>query len=219
MPPTSPTRSAAKPLPLGSNAKGPPCLIGLAGPSGAGKTTLARSLQTHLPGPATVLSLDAYYRDLAALSPVARARVNFDAPEAMDHQRLAADLRQLAAGHRVEIPVYDFATHTRQATQHRLTPTDFLIVEGLFALYWPDINARYHLRLFVAADDALCLERRLARDRVKRGRSPASIRAQYQEQVRPMYRRHIQPTARYADLILDGSTPTEEQVATVLDSL
>ena len=137
----------------------------------------------------------------------------------MDHQRLAADLRQLAGGHCVEIPVYDFATHTRQATQRHLTPTDFLIVEGLFALYWSDINALYYLRLFVAADDALCLERRLIRDRVERGRSPASIRAQYQEQVRPMYRRHIQPTARYSDLILDGSTPTEEQVAAVLDAL
>jgi len=166
-----------------------------------------------------VLSLDAYYRDLAALSPDERARVNFDAPEAMDHQRLAADLRQLAAGHRVEIPVYDFATHTRQTNQQSLTPTDFLIVEGLFALYWPDINALYHMRLFVTAADALCLERRLARDRAERGRSPASIRAQYQEQVRPMYRRHIQPTARYADLTLDGSTPTEEQVESILTAL
>ncbi len=202
-----------------SNAKGPPRLIGLAGPSGAGKTTLARALQTRLPGPATVLSLDAYYRDLAGLSAAARGRVNFDAPEAVDHQRLAADLRQLAAGHRVEIPVYDFVTHTRQANQHSLTPTDFLLVEGLFALYWPAINALYHLRLFVAAATALCLERRLARDRIERGRSPASIRTQYQEQVRPMYRRHIQPTARYADLILDGSTPTEEQVAAVLNAL
>lgn len=202
-----------------AKAKGPPCLIGLAGPSGAGKTTLARALHTHLPGPATVLSLDAYYRDLAALAAAARTRVNFDAPEAIDHSRLAADLRQLAAGHRVEIPVYDFATHTRQAHQQSLTPADFLLVEGLFALYWPAINALYHLRLFVTAADALCLERRLARDRVERGRSLASIRAQYQEQVRPMYRRHIQPTARYADLILDGSTPIEEQVAAVLDAL
>ena len=202
-----------------SKAKGPPRLIGLAGPSGAGKTTLARTLQTHLPGPATVLSLDAYYRDLADLSAAARTRVNFDAPEAIDHQRLAADLHQLAAGHRAEIPVYDFATHTRRANQHSLTPADFLLVEGLFALYWPAINVLYHLRLFVAAADALCLERRLARDRVERGRSPASIRAQYQEQVRPMYRRHIQPTARCADLILDGSTPIAEQVAAVLDAL
>ena len=202
-----------------SKAKGPPHLIGLAGPSGAGKTTLARAFQARLPGPVTVLSLDAYYRDLADLSPVERARVNFDAPEAIDHQRLAADLCQLAAGHRVKIPVYDFATHTRQAHQQSLAPTDFLIVEGLFALYWPDINALYHLRLFVTAADELCLERRLARDRVERGRSPASIRAQYQNQVRPMYRRHIQPTARYADLILDGSTPTEEQVAAVLNAL
>ena len=202
-----------------AKAKGPPCLIGLAGPSGAGKTTLARALQTHLPGPTTVLSLDAYYRDLAALSAAARTRVNFDAPEAIDHSRLAADLRQLAAGHRVEIPVYDFATHTRQAHQQSLTPADFLLVEGLFALYWPAINALYHLRLFVTATDVLCLERRLTRDRVERGRSLASIRAQYQEQVRPMYRRHIQPTARYADLILDGSTPVEKQVAAVLDAL
>ena len=166
-----------------------------------------------------MLSLDAYYRDLAALAAAARTRVNFDAPEAIDHPRLAADLRQLAAGRRVEIPVYDFATHTRQANQQSLTPADFLLVEGLFALYWPDINALYHLRLFVTAADALCLERRLARDRVERGRSSASIRAQYQEQVRPMYRRHIQPTARYADLILDGSTPIEKQVSVVLDAL
>ena len=202
-----------------SKAKGPPRLIGLAGPSGAGKTTLAHALQTHLPCPVTVLSLDAYYRDLTALAAAARTRVNFDAPEAIDHPRLAADLRQLAAGRRVEIPVYDFATHTRQANQQSLTPADFLLVEGLFALYWPDINALYHLRLFVETADALCLERRLARDRVERGRSSASIRAQYQKQVRPMYRRHIQPTARYADLILDGSTPIEKQVAAVLDAL
>ncbi len=206
-------------MPLGSKANGPPRLIGLAGPSGAGKTTLASALQTRLPGPTTVLSLDSYYRDLADLSLTERARVNFDAPEAIDHQRLAADLRQLAAGHRVKIPVYDFVTHTRQEHQQSLTPTDFLIVEGLFALYWPDINTLYHLRLFVTADDELCLERRLARDRVERGRSPASIRAQYQEQVRPMYRRHIQPTARYADLVLDGSIPTEDQVAAVLNAL
>ena len=202
-----------------ANAKGPPRLIGLAGPSSSGKTTLARALQTHLPGPATVLSLDAYYRDLAALDPADRSRVNFDAPEALDHQRLAADLGQLAAGCRVEIPVYDFATHTRQASQQSLTPADFLLVEGLFALYWPAINALYHLRLFAAADDALCLERRLARDRIERGRSPASIRAQYQRQVRPMYRRHIHPTTRHADLILDGSTPTDQQVAAVLAAL
>lgn len=206
-------------MPLGSKAKGPPRLIGLAGPSGAGKTTLARALQTRLPGPTTVLSLDSYYRDLVDLSLAERARVNFDAPEAMDHQRLAADLHQLAAGRRVEIPVYDFATHTRQAHQQSLTPTDFLLVEGLFALYWSDINALYHLRLFVTADDELCLERRLARDRVERGRSPISIRVQYQKQVRPMYRRHVQPTARYADLILDGSTPIEEQVEVILNAL
>ena len=214
-----PTRSTQRPLPPGSKAEGAPRLIGIAGPSCAGKTTLAQALLNQLPGPATTLSLDAYYRDFAGLSPDEKAGFNFDAPEALDSELLVDDLRQMALGHAVEIPVYDFATHARQKATQRVEPGAFLIVEGLFALYWPDINPLYHLRIFVAADDALCLARRLARDRAERGRSPASIRAQYQQQVRPMYRRHIQPTVRCADLLLDGSDTIDEQVDKVLAQL
>ena len=137
----------------------------------------------------------------------------------MDHQRLAADLRQLAAGHRVEIPVYDFATHTRQATNRASPPPTSCSSRASSPSTGPTSTPSTTCASSSPPTTRLCLERRLARDRVERGRSPASIRAQYQDQVRPMYRRHIQPTARYADLILDGSTPTEEQVEVVLNTL
>ena len=206
-------------MPPGSKAEGPPRLIGIAGPSCAGKTTLAQALLTQLPGPATALALDAYYRDFAGLSPEEKAGFNFDAPEALDREELVGDLRQLALGHAVSIPVYDFATHARQAATPCIEPSAFLIVEGLYALYWTDINALYQLKIFVAAPDALCLQRRLARDAADRGRSPASIRTQYLHQVRPMYQHHIHPTAHSADLLLDGGDPIEAQIDEILTYL
>lgn len=196
-----------------------PQLIGIAGPSCAGKTTLANALLDQLPGSCTVLSLDAYYRDFSQLSPAARAAFNFDAPTAIDHELLTRDISQLASGHSIKSPVYDFATHARQLATKRIVPGNFLLIEGLFALYWSAINPLYYLRIFVVVDDALCLERRLLRDRAERGRSAASIHSQYREQVRPMYQRHIHPTAQTADLLLEGHMPLEQQVQKVLVEL
>lgn len=195
-----------------------PLVIGLAGPSGAGKTTLARCLAAQLSG-ASILSLDSYYRDYARLSPGEKARFNFDAPEAMDHLLLAAHLGDLARGQAVEKPVYDFATHSRLARTEIFRPGNALIVEGLFALYWEEIRVLYDLSVFIDADDDLCLERRLARDLAERGRTRESVLEQYRTQVRPMAERHVRPTARFADVMVSGQAPVEEMASLLIARL
>ncbi len=219
MPQISSTRLIAKPLLTGSALEPLPRLIGIAGPSCAGKTTLAQALLTQLPEPASFLSLDAYYRDCAKLSSVEKAVFNFDAPEALDHELLRSDLRRLASGHNIEMPTYDFVSHTRKSEQIHVEARPFILIEGLFALYWSEINPLYHLRIFIAASDTLCFKRRLARDTSERGRSPDLIRSQYQSQVRPMFHRYIQPTVRSADLLVDGSAPLTTQIDTIVEKL
>jgi uridine kinase len=193
-----------------------PRLLGIAGPSCAGKSSLARYLADRLPGGATLLPLDAYYRDRVDLEPAARARLNFDAPEALDLELLDHQLEELAAGMAVDRPIYDFATHARQARTERLMPRDWIVVEGLFALHWEALRRRYLAAIFVEAEEGLCLSRRLARDTSERGRSPASVRAQFLEQVCPMAHHHVLPDRGHADLVVDGAVPVERGGTAVL---
>lgn len=160
--------------------------------------------------------MDSYYRDLSPLSPTEKANFNFDNPKALDYPLLSRDLGLLSAGHPVTIPVYDFATHARQATTEHIEPTIFIIVEGLFALYWPEINTLYSLRIFIDTDDTTCLNRRIARDAAERGRSPSTIHTQYIEHVRPMYDRFIKPTSHNANLHLDGNSLISEQTRRIM---
>jgi len=190
-------------------------MIGITGLSCSGKTTLARCLAQTLPGTTTLLSLDSYYRDFARLPPAEKARINFDAPAALDLELLTGDLEKLARGEGVERPVYLFPTHARAARTERVEPGDCLIVEGLFALYWARIRRLYRARVFVEAADRICLERRLARDMAERGRTRESILNQYASQVRPMGERHVLPTRGVADVVVDGQAPVEEGVAAV----
>src|SRR5438477_6108322 len=108
--------------------------IGIAGPSCAGKTVLARGLATMVP--ASIVPLDAYYRDLSHLPPEQRARQNFDRPDALDGELIVRQVTELVAGNAVERPVYDFATHARTGSVQRVEPSEFIIIEGLFTLYW-----------------------------------------------------------------------------------
>jgi uridine kinase len=163
--------------------------------------------------------MDAYYRDLTGLPTAAKAASNFDDPAAFDYELLVLHIEQLAAGNSIECPVYDFATHTRQKAIEHIVPTPYLIVEGLFALYWPLINNLYDLRLFIATDDNLCLKRRVNRDCKERERSPESVQKQYHSHVRPMYQRHILPTARKADLLLDGVNSPQQQIDLIISTL
>ena len=178
-----------------------PHLIGIAGGSGAGKTTLARALAAELVD-AVVLSMDAYYRDLAHLDSAVRSRWNFDAPEAFDWEPFLADLRALRERQTIRRPSYDFTTHTRRPEVEEVEPRPYVIVEGLFVLYHPDVRALLDTTVFLNVDDHIALDRRVARDCRQRGRHPEHVRTQYARDVQPMFERHVRPTAQWATLSL-----------------
>ena len=197
-----------------------PHLIGIAGPSGAGKTVLARALARQLTGDAgAVVSLDAYYRDRSAIEAKDRSTLNFDILEALDVELLLVQLRQLAAGQAIERPLYDFSRHVRTTRTERLVPGSVVVAEGLLALHTEDLRALFGTRVFIGADDETCLARRVARDARDRGRSEAAVRLQWETTVRPMFERYVKPTRLYADLVLDGTVPLEQNVTAVLQRL
>lgn len=193
-----------------------PHLIGIAGRSGSGKTALARELAALLlDAPGDVLSLDAYYADRRDVPPAARSRLDFDRPEALDRALLAEHLRRLAAGRPVERPVYDFRRHVRSRRTAPLAPGRVVIVEGRLALCYAEVRALLGTRVYVAVDAETCLRRRLARDTRERGRTAASVRAQWRATVQPSFVRFVEPTRRHADLVVDGREPLAVLAAAV----
>ena len=197
---------------------GCPLLIAIAGCSGSGKTTLAEELARELEG--SHFHLDHYYRDLGHLPLEEREQQNFDDPESLEHELLIAQLRALKQGLAVERPVYDFATYTRvRGTTERVVEPHVLLIDGIFALCYPELRALCDLRLYVDAPDEVCYARRLARDVRERGRSPESVAAHYAATVRPMAERYIRPSAQHADLIAEGATSLDWSVEQVLGTL
>lgn len=190
-------------------------LIGIAGPSGAGKSYLARHLSECLTAP--VLSIDHYYRDLSHLPLEARTRSNFDDPSALQHDLLIAHLAQLAEGRVIAVPTYDFSVHTRTAATQPFEPSPFVIVEGLFTLYWPELRRLLSTRVYVEMTDDICLQRRQERDVRERGRTPESVVEQFRSTVAPMAQRYVRPTREHAHVVLSGAAPIGEEVERVLE--
>lgn len=194
-----------------------PLLIGLAGGSCSGKTTLARHLATRLGEEQAVrIGLDSYYYDLGHLSAEAIAAHNFDDPAALDRPLLFNQVEMLAAGETIEKPVYDLETHTRGGEPERIEPHRFVIIEGLFTLYWDDVRRHLKLGVFIDASHHVCLARRLARDQQERARTREEITHRYENHVTPMFDRHVYPTRRHADLVVDGTAPTADSVELIL---
>lgn len=191
-----------------------PYLIAVAGPSCSGKSELSKALQTKLKAP--VLGLDSYYREFAHLPLEQRARMNFDEPASLDQNLLIAQVRSLGEGRAIEKPVYDFSRHTRSGEVERIEPAGYVIVEGLFALYWPELRELYGTSVFIDVDDAVCYQRRLERDVRERARTPESVNVQYNTMVRPMAERYILPTRAWADVVVSGVEPLERTSAAVL---
>jgi uridine kinase len=193
-------------------------IIGVAGPSSSGKSELARELVQRLPGTA-IVSLDSYYHDLKGIPFEERGKINFDRPDALDWELLHGHLMAIAAGRAFDEPVYSFAEHARTAATRRIEPTPYLIVEGLFALYWPELRAMLDTKIYVRTDPEVCYRRRLTRDVAERGRTPESVREQYECTVRPGAERFVYPTEQYADLVVSGEEPFENSTSAVMAAL
>lgn len=180
-----------------------PFFVGIAGGTGSGKTTVARLIRTALPdGACTILDHDAYYLDLAHLSLEERAKTNFDDPASLDNERLCGDLDQLRAGRSIRKPIYNFALHTRRAECEAIAPCEVIVVEGILVLAHAGLRERFDLRVFVDTDADLRILRRVRRDMEERGRTFGDIRSQYVETVRPMHEQHVEPSRRFAHLIV-----------------
>lgn len=195
-----------------------PCILALAGCSGSGKTTLANELARTLGG--IHFPLDNYYRDLSHLPPAERPLQNFDDPAMIESPLLATHIAALARGHAIERPLYDFSTHSRIPGQtETVRPAAYVLVEGIFALAYPEILPHYHLRVYVETPDDICFDRRLKRDVIDRGRTPDSVRRQYETTVRPASRQWVRPTAARADLVIAGTDELDWKVERVITEL
>ena len=192
-------------------------IIGIAGPSGAGKTRVASEVARLVDGCA-VLGTDAYYRDLSHLSPDRRSLTNFDSPAALDWDLLGRQLAALRSGEPVCTPCYDFSRHVRTADTRILEPPRLLLLEGLFVLVRARIRQHLDLTVFLEASQDLCLARRIARDTTVRGRSESTVREQWERFAVPMYRIHVRPARTTADLVLDAARPPERSAGKILQT-
>lgn len=180
-----------------------PLVVGIAGGTGSGKTTVAHKLAAAMPqGRCVTIEHDAYYRDQSQLSPEDRAKTNYDHPISLESDLLAAHLRELRAGHGVDVPVYDFASHTRAKQTRRVEPARVIIVEGILVFVEAVVREQLDIKIFVDTDADIRLIRRIRRDLEQRGRTFASVRDQYYATVRPMHLEHVEPSKRWADLIV-----------------
>jgi uridine kinase len=181
----------------------PPLVLGIAGGSGSGKSTIATAILEALPrGAGVILEQDHYYRPQAHLAPEERAKVNYDHPDALELDLLLLHLDELRAGRAIERPTYDFAAHDRVPPGVRIEPTPVVVVEGILVLADPRLRQRFDVKLFVDTDADIRLMRRIRRDLERRGRTFASVRKQYYETVRPMHLAFVEPSKRFADIIV-----------------
>lgn len=181
----------------------PPLVIGIAGGTGSGKSTVAKVIidrvgANHI----ALLPHDAYYKDLAKLEPVQRAAINFDHPDSLETSLLIEHIKQLKNYKFIELPVYDFKTHSRTAATQHIGPQPVILVEGILILAEKGLRELFDVKIYVDTDPDIRFIRRLERDIAERGRTSASVISQYMSTVRPMHLEFVEPSKRYADVII-----------------
>jgi uridine kinase len=180
-----------------------PLIIGIAGGTGSGKSTVARRVAEQLSNASVAfIDMDAYYRNYANLPIEERRQINWDHPDAFDIELMVEHLQQLGAGRGIEKPIYDFVTHTRSPATKRIPPADVIVVDGILLFVDERLRDLCDVKVFVDADADIRLARRIKRDMVKRGRPLEDILEQYLTTVRPMHLQFVEPSKRYADVIV-----------------
>lgn len=181
-----------------------PIVIGIAGGSGSGKTTIAHEIyeRLHQDDHMLILTQDSYYKNNDDLSMEERQKINYDHPDAFDMPLLTKQLKQLMNRQAIEMPVYDFTAHTRSKETVHTEPADIIILEGILVLSDKQLRDLMSIKIFVDTDDDIRFIRRLERDTQERGRTMNSVITQYLATVKPMYHQFLEPTKRYADIIV-----------------
>ena len=180
-----------------------PTVIGIAGGTGSGKTFLTKKiLEMSVTKDIVVIEQDAYYKDLSHMPYEKRVKHNFDHPDSIDLDLFESQLLQLIKGEEINIPIYDFSKHIRANKTKKITYSSIIIVEGIFVLYYLNLRKLYTVRIFMATPEEVRFQRRMARDIEERGRTPESVKLQYESTVLPMHEKYVEPSKVHADLII-----------------
>ncbi|NMB01359.1 MAG: uridine kinase [Firmicutes bacterium] len=190
-------------------------IVGIAGGTGSGKTTFAQALQGAMGEDCVIISQDSYYVANTDLSFSERLKINYDHPDALEDELLIEHLRKLQKGEAIEVPVYDFESYARTSKTIRVEPHRIVIVEGILVLVNPELRAQFDLKVFVDTDPDVRILRRLVRDVQERGRSLESVHAQYLQTVKPMHEAFVEPSKKYADLIVPEGGHNQVALETV----
>ena len=178
-------------------------VIGIAGGTGSGKTTVANVILDRVGADKIAfVAHDAYYKDLQNLSPSQRSLINFDHPDSLETDLMVEHIKALKASHPVDIPIYDFTTHSRTKQTHHIDPQPVILVEGILIFADASLRELFDVKIFVDTPADIRFIRRLERDLVERGRTVESVIQQYQSTVRPMHLEFVEPSKRYADVII-----------------
>ena len=193
-------------------------IIGIAGGTGSGKTTVVRKIMERLPkGEVGIISQDNYYKDSSHIPLSERQKINFDEPAAFDWDLLLDHLQQLKLGHSIEMPTYSYITSTRQAETIPLGPHEVVVIEGILVLSDQRLRDMMDIKVFVDADDDDRLIRVIARDCIERGRTAQEVIDRYQRVLKPMHRLHIEPCKRYANIIVPEGGHNEVAINLITD--
>lgn len=194
-------------------------IIAISGGSGSGKTTFARDLKDALGSGCSILYQDSYYIDQSEKFDKDGGAVNFDHPDALEFSLLAHHLGLLKKGQKIEVPIYDFATHTRKSDTVILNPCPYILVDGILILSQKELHPHFDLSIYVDTCEQVRFERRLRRDVEERGRTPQGVEDQFYAQVAPMHDLFVEPSKNYASRILSGEESFAQRIEELVEKL
>lgn len=198
---------------------GQPLVIGIAGGTGSGKTTLARKIQASLAPNVVLIEQDCYYKDLSDLPFEERAEINFDHPDSIDFECFCKDILALKQGQSIQKPIYSFTTHTRLGESLEVLSADIIIVEGILIFTHEKMRDLLDVKIYVQTDDDVRILRRIQRDIKERGRDFESVNHQYLATVKPMHHQFVESHKHYADVIIPGHADTSTAANLILNAL